>query len=248
MGLNERLKYAEMKARHQDALRPWYKKPWGIIVIILTIIIFLILTFSSIYVFNRIQQILAGETATMTTEQLKQYIQTINGDGTNYSLGTSTPQATIVEFGDFACPYCQESYQVVNQMESLYKDKIKIVWRDYLRNEDSIDLAMTARCAGEQGKFWEMHDLLFANQENLTTADSERINRLSALAQILELNMTKFNSCLSERKYLNQIKKDYDDGNTLEIIGTPTWFVNNYSFSGSLTEAKFQELISGLIN
>jgi len=248
MGLSERLKYAEMKARHQDALRPWYKKPWGIIIITLMIIVFLILTFSSIYVFNRIQQILSGQTATMTAEQLKQQRQTINGDGTNYALGTNTPQATIIEFGDFACSYCQESYQVVNKMESLYKNKVKIVWRDYLRNEDSIDLAMAARCAGEQEKFWEMHDLLFANQDNLTTADSKRISRLSALAQILELNMTKFNSCLTERKYLTQIKKDYDDGNTLEIIGTPTWFVNNHSFSGSLTEEKFQELISGLIN
>jgi protein-disulfide isomerase len=247
MGLPERLKYAEMKARHQDVLRPWYKKPWGAIIVIALIFILIILTISSVYVVGRVQQILAGQTDALTADQLAQYLKTISGSGTNYKMGTTTPQATIVEFGDFACPYSKESYQVVNRMAARYKDKVKIVWRDYLRNQDSIDLAMAARCAGDQGKFWEMHDLLFANQDSLTTADANRISRLLSLAQSLQLNMTPFNTCLTSQKYLDQIKKDYDDGNTLQIIGTPTWFVNNITFAGSLTEDKFRELISGLV-
>jgi protein-disulfide isomerase len=247
MGLSDRVKYAEMKARHQNVLRPWYKKPWGMVVVLILSVLFVFLVFSSLYVAARVQQIIAGEAETLSDEQLAAYVKNINGDGSNYQTGAANPQATIVEFGDFACPYSKESYQVVNRMEKTYKDKVKIVWRDYLRNEDSIDLAMTARCAGEQGKFWEMHDLLFANQDSLTAADDSRINRLLALADSLKLNMITFNACLTERKYLDQIKKDYEDGNALEILGTPTWFVNNFSFSGSLTEDKFLELISGII-
>jgi len=247
MGLTERLKYAEMKARHQEVLRPWYKKPWGAILAIVLILLFLFLSFVSIYVIGRAQAILNGTADTLTAEQLTQYLQTINGDGSNPRVGTESPQATIIEFGDFACPYSKESYQVIGRMADLYKDKVKIVWRDYLRNEDSIDLAMTARCAGAQGKFWEMHDLLFANQDSLATPDDGRIKRLLALGEDLKLNMTTFNACLTERQYLEQIKKDYEDGNSLQIIGTPTWFVNNYTFAGSLTEDKFRELISGIV-
>jgi len=247
MDLAGRIKYAEMKARHQAMLRPWYKKPWGVTVIIALILVLVVLAVSSLYVASRVQQILAGQTSAMTADQLKQYLQTIKGDGTDYQMGTGTPQVTIVEFGDFACPYSKASYQAVNQVVAEYPGKVKLVWRDYLRNADSIDLAMTARCAGEQGKFWQMHDLLFANQDALSTNDSARPGKLMALAQALNLNTTQFSGCLSGGKYLDQIKNDYNDGNTLQIIGTPTWFVNNYTFAGSLTADKFQELIGGLV-
>jgi protein-disulfide isomerase len=183
----------------------------------------------------------------MTQDQLQAYLREINGDGSSYFLGTSTPQATIVEFGDFACPFSKESAAAVSKIGAEYKDKLKIVWRDYLRNEDSIDLAVSARCAGEQGKFWEMHDGLFANQDNFASSTEERKGELIALAQNLQLNSDSFITCLKDRKYLDQIKADYEDGNKLEIIGTPTWFVNNRSFSGAVSEEKLRELIAGLI-
>lgn len=247
MGLDERLKFAGMKARHKYALRPWYKKWWGILALIVAGLILIILIFSSAYVVNRVQQIISGQASVMTEEQLQIYLQKVNGDGTNYTVGTSTPQITIVEFGDFACPFSERAYTVTNQLAQDYKDKIKIIWRDYLRNTDSIDLAMTARCAGEQGQFWPMHDALFINQSALNINDDARPNKLVALAQKLGLNMDQFTACLTSQKYLDQIKKDYDDGNTLQIIGTPTWFVNNHTFAGYIPFDKFNSLIGGLL-
>lgn len=247
MGLDERLKFAEMKARHKYALRQWYKKWWGVLALIVAGLILIILIFSSAYVVNRVQQIISGQASVMTEEQLQIYLQKINGDGTNYAVGTSTPQITIVEFGDFACPFSERAYTVTNQLAQDYKDKIKIIWRDYLRNTDSIDLAMTARCAGEQGQFWPMHDALFINQSALSINDDARPNKLVALAQKLGLNMDQFTACLTSQKYLDQIKKDYDDGNTLQIIGTPTWFVNNHTFAGYIPFDKFNSLIGGLL-
>lgn len=236
-----------MKARHKNLLAPWYKRWWGIIALIGLGIIFILLTLSSLYVISRVRQILSGQTETLTEQQQQEYLDTIKGDGTNYRLGTTDPQVTIVEFGDFACPYSKESSQAISRLATEYQDKLKIVWRDYLRNGDSIDLAMSARCAGEQGKFWEMHHLLFQNQDSLTTADADRPGKLVSLAGALNLNIEQFSGCLTNKKYLTQIKKDYEDGNKLEIIGTPTWFVNNYQFAGAVPEQSFRELITGII-
>ncbi len=247
MGLEERVKYAAMKARHKKILLPWYKRWWGVVVLALAGLLLIVLTISSLYVVNKAQSIIAEQNQGVTQQDYEKYIQAIKGDGSNFYIGTTTPQATIVEFGDFACPYSKESYLVVKQILADYPDKIKIVWRDYLRNEDSIDLAVAARCAGAQGKFWEMHDKLFEDQDNLTTADEARLNRLVALAVSLGMNDTEFATCLANRDNLTKIQKDYEEGNELAIIGTPTWFVNNYPISGSLTLDKFKELLSGII-
>lgn len=247
MSLEEREKYAAMKARHKKILLPWYKKWWGVIILILAGLFLIVLTISSLYVVNMAKTIIAEQNQGVTEQDYKTYARNIKGDGTNFFIGTSTPQVTIVEFGDFACPFSKESYLAINQLIADYPDKIRVVWRDYLRNEASIDLAIAARCAGAQGKFWQMHDQLFAYQDNLTTEDETRLNRLVALAVSLGLNDTAFATCLTDRADLDKIKKDYDDGNSLAIVGTPTWFINNYPISGALTIDKFRELLSGII-
>ncbi|MFA5886252.1 MAG: thioredoxin domain-containing protein [Patescibacteria group bacterium] len=247
MSLNERIKYAAMKARHAKTLRPWYKKWWGRFALILSVLILLLLSFCSIYVVAKIQDIRLGKDSATTEQEIQNYLKNINGNGTNYYLGSASPQVAIIEFGDFACPYSKASAPVIRDLATEYKSKVKLIWRDYLRNSDSIDLAMAARCAGEQNKFWEMHDKLFDQQADLTINNAERITKLTSFAQDLKLNTKKFSSCLADRTYLDQIKKDYDDGTALQIIGTPSWFVNNHYFSGSLSKEKFQELLKGLI-
>jgi protein-disulfide isomerase len=247
MGLEERVKYAAMKARNKKILRPWYRKWWGITILVFAGLFLIFLTVCSLYVVNKVKTIIAEQEQGVTEEDYRTYTQNIKGDGTNFAIGSSTPRVTIVEFGDFACSYCKQSYPAVNQLLADYPNDIRIVWRDYLRNEDSIDLAIAARCAGAQGKFWEMHDKLFEDQDNLTVADEARLNRLVALAVTLGLDDVKFATCLSDRDNLERVKKDYTDANNLGIIGTPTWFVNNYPISGSLTVKQFEELLSGII-
>lgn len=236
-----------MKARHNKVLLPWYKKWWGWLLIFLAALLLILLTISSLYVVSKVKTIVAERNQGVTEQDYQEYAQDIKGDGTNFYIGTSTPQVTIVEFGDFACPYTKESYAAINQLVAEYPDKVRVVWRDYLRNEDSIDLALAARCAGAQGQFWQMHNRMFENQEDLTIADETRPERLATIAAELGLNTDEFNRCLSDQDNLERIKKDYADGNKLAILGTPTWFVNNYPISGALNIKIFRELVNGII-
>lgn len=247
MSLAERFKYSEMKARHQNILRPWYKKWWGILILMILGLILVLLVASGFYIVDKVKQIQTEQAQISAEQQRQNYLNAIHGDGSNYYLGAHNPQVTIVEFGDFACPFCQEAAVGVKKLIAEYGNKIKIVFRDYPLHENSIDLALAARCAGEQKKFWEFHDELFARQNELTASGDELKIQLTNLAAGLKLNATQFSACLTEKRYVSQIREDYEDGEKLAIKGTPTWFVNNYSITGYLPTEKFEELVVGLI-
>ena len=247
MSLTDRIKYAEMKARHAKDLRPWYKKWWGALILAISALILIVLVASAFYVYNKVQEINSQAAQNYLNEQKQAYLNAIAGGGTTYSLGSGNPQITIVEFSDFACPYCAESAVAVRKVAAAYQNQVKIIFRDYPLHDNSIDLALAARCAGEQGKFWEFHDYIFANQNNLSDTGDALKTKLLAGAQSLKLNTDKFSTCLTDKTYLSQISTDFQDGETLQVQGTPTWFVNNYRLTGSLSEQKLQELIAGLL-
>lgn len=236
-----------MKARHAKVLLPWYKKLWGIITLIILGLILIILVASTFYVFNKIKEIKLEQTQGYLNEQKQAYLKAINGDGTNYTLGSANPKISIVEFSDFACPFCAESAPGIRAVSERYKNQIKIIFRDYPLHDNSIDLALAARCAGEQGKFWEFHDYLFTNQNKLTDTGEALQTKLSAAAQEQKINVEQFTTCLTDKKYLQDINTDFQDGETLQVQGTPTWFVNNYRVTGALSEQKLEELINGLL-
>lgn len=246
MDLAERVKYAEMKARHQKLFRPWYKKWWGILALIIIGLILIFLIRSAFYVYNEIKRINAEQTKISLKDQRQEYEKLIRGQG-GYMLGTTNPKITVIEFTDFACPFCKDAAPEIRKLMEQYKNNIQLIVRDYPIHDNSIDLAIAARCAGEQGKYWEAYDSLFSNQDNLTdTGDALHANLL-AWAEFLKLDAAKFDTCFTERRYLDLIKKDYNDGNSLQIKGTPTWFVNNHPITGAYSEDKFKELFDGLL-
>ncbi|MDD4901692.1 MAG: thioredoxin domain-containing protein [Patescibacteria group bacterium] len=155
----------------------------------------------------------------------------------DYSFGTTTPKITIVEFADFACPYCRNDYTVVREIGYKYKKSVKIIFKDFPLHGNSLDLAQAARCAGEQGFFWPMHDKLFALQGQFATSS------LIDLAISVGANKTVFTNCLSSNKYLDDIRADYADGQSLGVAGTPTFFINGYKLAGEIPADKFEEII-----
>jgi protein-disulfide isomerase len=146
----------------------------------------------------------------------------------------------IVEFSDFQCPYCQSVETTLKNLLAKYEGRVSLAYRDLpLRDlHPQAELAAEAsRCAGEQGKFWEYHDLLFANQTKLDRPG------LLGLAHDLKLDEKQFDSCLSSGKYQAQIEQDRQTGLRAGVSGTPGFFINGNMLSGNLPQDSFEKVI-----
>ncbi len=155
------------------------------------------------------------------------------------ALGPKNAPVTIVEFTDFQCPYCKSSENTVKQLRAKYGDKIQVVHMDYplAFHSHAVDAANAARCANEQGKFWEFHDSLFANQGKLAPAD------LKASAKTLGLRSPQFNECLDKAKFQPDVKRDQMAGEKAGVDGTPAFFINGRSIVGAQPMPQFEKVI-----
>ena len=158
-------------------------------------------------------------------------------------IGPDRAPITIVEFSDFQCPYCRQGVKILKTLRQLYGDRIRIVYRDYLgpNHPYALQAAEAAHCAGEQGKFWEYHDLLFDRQSAGTGWD------FRLLAKELGLQLTAFDSCLHSGRFQDRITKDLQEGLKLGITSTPTFFINGRPLVGAQPLASFQALIDTLL-
>lgn len=145
------------------------------------------------------------------------------------ALGDKNAPVTIVAYADFQCPYCQRYAQNNKAMfisEYVNTGKAKFVWKDYaFLGQESLWAAEAARCANDQGKFWEYHDYLFANQGAGNSGIFSKLN-LKKFAGTLKLNTSQFNSCLDSGKYTAFIQKESQSASSLGVTGTPTTFIN----------------------
>ena len=208
------------------SIRPWYGKWWGVLIIIFSALIFSFLAAGAFYFIGDIKK--ARLEISRTGPKLGgQKYEAANGEG--YWLGSANAKITIVEFGDFACPVCLQSFPTIREISLKYKNDIKFIWRDYPVVADySANLALAARCAGEQGLFWPMHDKLFLNQ------GVSQPDQLAALTNQVGADQIKFKDCFNKQKYLRQIQKDLADGLAFGIVGTPTYFINGSKIAGDI--------------
>jgi protein-disulfide isomerase len=159
------------------------------------------------------------------------------------SIGPVDAPVTIVEFSDFQCPYCQKSVGVLKELRRIYGEKLRMVYRDYPgpNHPHAARAAEAAQCAGEQGKFWEYHDLLFDRQAQGSGWD------FAALAKELGLKEDSFATCLSTGRYRQEVLTDMQEGIKLGITSTPTFFVNGRPLVGARPVADFVGLIDALL-
>jgi protein-disulfide isomerase len=154
--------------------------------------------------------------------------------------GNPNAPVTIVEFSDFSCPYCQKAELALTEVLAKYPGKVKLAYRDYpLRaaHPNAQSAAEASRCAADQGKFWEFHDLLFLNP------DKQDRTALLDDAHSLELDGKKFESCLSSGQYKPQIEQDLQDGMKAGVRGTPAFFVNGVLLDGVQTPEALERII-----
>ena len=162
----------------------------------------------------------------------------------------SNPNAkvTMVEFGDYQCPACGQAYPTVKQVKKDYGDKVNFVFRNYPLSQHKFALiaAEAAEAANAQGKFWEMHDLLYENQATWSIKDNP-LDFFVGYAKDLKLDTDKFKKDIEDNKYATFIQADVNDGNSVAVNATPTFYVNGQIMSGIPSYADFKTLIdSGL--
>jgi len=166
-----------------------------------------------------------------------EYIPDVSPDD-DPALGTKGAPVTIIGFSDYECPACAEAASGIKAILSDNPGKVLFVLRDFPLDTraHAFKAAEAANCAGDQGKYWEMHDLLFANQAQLDPAN------LKKYAAQLQLDMSQFEDCLDNGKYVNEIRHDMEDGRRYQVGATPTFFVNGYRVVGLASE-ELQQMI-----
>jgi protein-disulfide isomerase len=144
--------------------------------------------------------------------------------------GNENAEITLVEFGDYECPGCAEAYFVIKKIESEMGDDLRFCFRHfpYARLHPHAELAaQAAEAAGAQGKFWEMHESLFENQQALEFDD------LIARAENLQLNVEVFREALKNETYLDRVRADFRSGVQNGVFSTPGIFINGIRLNES---------------
>lgn len=162
-------------------------------------------------------------------------------------MGDANAPVTIIEFSDYQCPFCARFWSdTLPQIKKNYIDtgKVKLVYRDlplsFHANAQSA--AEAAECADDQGKFWEMHDKLFANYNSLSVSSYKQ------WASELGLNSAQFDECLDSGKYTSEVQKDLQDGSAAGISGTPSFFINGIKVVGAQPYSVFEQIIEAELN
>ncbi len=154
---------------------------------------------------------------------------------------------TIVEFSDYECPFCGRYFEQTQPQiikEYVNTGKVRLVYRDFPLDfhQNAQKAAEVAECAGEQNKYWEMHDKLFENQQALSVDNSKKY------AKELGLNTNQFNECLDSGKMTSEVAKDLQDGQVVGISGTPGFIINGKLVSGAQPFTVFKQIIEQELN
>jgi protein-disulfide isomerase len=144
--------------------------------------------------------------------------------------GSNDAPVTLVQYGDYQCPYCGEAFPIVKHLQKEMGGDLRFIYRNFPLTEihpHALAAACAAEAAALQGWFWEMHDLLYENQRKLRNPD------LIARAQTLKLNIETFMRDLSSDEVIARIQEDFSGGIRSGVNGTPTFFINGLRHDGS---------------
>ncbi len=170
----------------------------------------------------------------------------------DWTTGDATSSVSVVEYGDYECPACAEYNSVVKQLIADYGNRVLFAFRNfplYTIHPDAGISAQAAGAAGLQGKYWEMHDLLYANQNDWVTTDPTQVvaKYFNGYAQSLGLDVAKFDSDVSSTQVSDKIAADVTSGNAASIDHTPTFFVNLKQIPNPTNYAGFKKVIDAAL-
>ena len=165
--------------------------------------------------------------------------QTIELAAHDPAKGPDNAPVTIVEFSDYQCPYCGRVTPTLDKLMAAYPDKIRLVFKDFPlpNHSDAPKASEAAHCAQEQGKYWEMHDRLFAHQSQLA------VPALKEHAATIGLDQAAFDQCLDSGKHADGILADMEAGRELGVASTPTLYINGRPVVGAQPYEYFVDVL-----
>jgi protein-disulfide isomerase len=167
-----------------------------------------------------------------------------------YTLGVAPAPVEVTEYSDFECPFCASFATVqmpVVREQLIATGKLRWRFRDFPlpSHKYSRYAALAAQCAGEQGKFWEMHDQLFANHQWAQTGKNPR-SLFRDFARAAGVDLDKYDACMDGQRYAGRIDASVQEGEAAGVRGTPSFFVNGRPFEGRSTSDDFKALVDSL--
>lgn len=156
-----------------------------------------------------------------------------------YANGSPNAPVVLVEFADYECPYCQKVNPQIQQLKKEFGDNLTVIYKDFPlpMHHGSEKAAEASRCAGEQGKFWLYHDVLFYSKQL-------EVSELKEHARVLKLDTDRFDTCLDNGAETAAVKKDLEEAKGLGLTGTPSFFVNGHFFAG----VQDYDALKGIVN
>jgi protein-disulfide isomerase len=153
--------------------------------------------------------------------------------------GPEDAPVTILEWSDFQCPFCREAQPVLGRLLAEFPKQVRLAFKDFpLRSHEmAVPAALAARCAGDQGRFWEYHDLLFVAQPAFAR------DELVGYARRLGLDGPRFIECLDAARFQEDVMADQREGRAAGVHATPTFFVNGQKIEGALPIEQFRDAI-----
>jgi protein-disulfide isomerase len=241
-----------MEENYPEENKKWYKKWWGVTIIVFSCLILsmvLIIGVQVAYYYREIKSgrlALPGETKFQQSDtpaskpkEIDQTKLTPIGEP-NSSLGAPI---TVVGFFDFECSYSKEANAVMQQMIAAYGNKVNFVFRNFPLTDihpDAMLAAEAGECANSQNKFWLMSDRLFGGSS--LSADA-----INLYAEQIGLDTTMFADCLNNYQSKGMVLKDILDGQTEGVGGTPTWFIDGEKVEGVIPADNFKKIIDYLL-
>ena len=167
-----------------------------------------------------------------------------------FTLGSDSAKVEVTEYSDFECPFCASFATVqmpVIRQQLITTGKVRWRYRDFPLpvHQYSRYAALAAQCAGEQGKFWEMHDQLFSNHQWAQTGKNPA-SLFRDFARTIGLDIDKYDACVGGQRYAGRIQASVQEGEALGVRGTPSFFVGGQMFQGRATSDDFKALVDSL--
>jgi protein-disulfide isomerase len=161
-------------------------------------------------------------------------------EDSDHIQGPADAPLTLLEYGDYECPYCGQAYPIVKQLQKQLGDRLRFVFRNFpitTAHPHSEQAAEAAEAANGQGRFWEMHDYLYEHQQHLDDSD------LHAYAEQLGLDLDRFDRDLADHTYAERVREDFMSGVRSGVNGTPSFYINGIRHD---TSYDYETLLSAL--